>query len=285
MHRAPSPSILALERVSSESICTVHEEPELHTVRKSEVTLSLDADLVFLRLATSFAEQSAGAFGLAEPEALALTLATEEIFAYLCQVAATGREIRMKCRGSGYAAEQEFLFDARDFNLRTFNLTVSANLDERAGMDETGLLIASRLVDRFQIFEAPQGLRLILTVDKSYASMPHLGIPEAKPLETFSVRSPDPEEIRIFVRMLTEHYASCVVPVSFGYPGKVVDMVASGEYFAKVVCDGAGHIGGGIVWRWDGGRLVELFGPYLFNQSSQSLMAQALINSCIEAIA
>ena len=120
----------------------------------------------------------------------------------------------------GTYAEQEFLFDARDFNLRTFNLTVSATPDEHGGMDETGLLIASRLVDRFQIFEAPQGLRLVLTMDKSYPSSPDLMIPEAKPLETFSVRPPDPEELRIFVRMVTVHYASCVLPVSFGYPAK-----------------------------------------------------------------
>ena len=262
-----------------------HEEPELQGIRKAEARLSLQADLAFLRLATSFAEQSAVAFGLAEPEALALTLATEEIFAYLCGKAATGKEIHMRCRGCGYCAEQEFLFHAGDFDMRAFNLTASAAIEERAGMDETGLMIASRMVDRFQFFEDPRGLRLILTKDKSYPSLPDLGIPEAKPLETFSVRPPCPEELKVFVRMVTEHYASHVVPRSFQYPGKVVDMVACGAYFAAIASDEAGHLGGGIGWRWNGTRLVEFFGPYLFGQPLHSDMAHALIDDCIGAIA
>ena len=60
----------------------------MQSIRKAEVTLSLQADLIFLPVATSFVEKAAAAFGLAEPEALSLTLATEEIFVYLCSVAA-----------------------------------------------------------------------------------------------------------------------------------------------------------------------------------------------------
>lgn len=50
----------------------------------ARVLLKTYLDLRFLRLVTSFAEDAALAFGLAAPEARKLTLACEEIFAYLC---------------------------------------------------------------------------------------------------------------------------------------------------------------------------------------------------------
>ena len=49
----------------------------------SSVLLRIHDDMAFLPLATSFVEKAALAYGLADPEAMALTLATEEIFAYL----------------------------------------------------------------------------------------------------------------------------------------------------------------------------------------------------------
>ena len=85
----------------------------MQSIHKPEVTLSLQADLIFLPVATSFVEKAAVAFGLAEPDALSLTLATEEIFAYLSGVAAPRKEVVMKCRSGGYYVDQEFLFEAQ----------------------------------------------------------------------------------------------------------------------------------------------------------------------------
>jgi anti-sigma regulatory factor (Ser/Thr protein kinase) len=52
----------------------------------TQVSLKTRLDPRFLRLVTSFAEESAKAFGLDTTEALKLTLACEEVFAYLCGV-------------------------------------------------------------------------------------------------------------------------------------------------------------------------------------------------------
>ncbi len=256
----------------------------MQSIHKPEVTLNLQADLIFLPVATSFVEKAAAAFGLAEPEALSLTLATEEIFAYLCGAAAPGKEVLMKCRGGGYYVDQEFLFEARDFNMKAFNLTASVSMDHQETMDETGLLIASRMVDRFQFFEEGKTLRLILTKDKSYPSLSDLSAPDDKTLESFSVRSPDAEELKLFVRFAQKRYASPVAPESFNFPGKVADMVACGEYRSAIAADQAGHIGGGIVWRWDGIRLVEFYGPYILGSPNPG-MSQALIDSCLSNVA
>jgi len=253
-------------------------------IHKAEVTLSLRADLILLPVATSFVEKAATAFGLGESEALSLTLATEEIFAYLCGAAAPGKEVLMKCRSGGYYVDQEFLFEARDFNMKAFNLTASVSMDHQDGMDETGLLIASRMVDRFQFFEEGKSLRLILTKDKSYPSLSDLPAADHNTLESYSIRPPDTEELKLFVYLAHKRYDSPVTPQSFNFPGKVADMVACGEYRSAIAADQAGHIGGGIVWRWDGIRLVEFYGPYILGSPNPG-MSQALIDSCLRNVA
>ena len=256
----------------------------MQSIHKVEMTLSLQADLIFLPVATSFVEKAAAAFGLAEPEALSLTLATEEIFVYLSS-AAVGKDIVLKCRSGGYYVDQEFLFEARDFNMKAFNLTASVSMDHQDSMDETGLLIASRMVDRFQFFEEGKALRLILTKDKSYPSIDDFPASDTKPLESYSIRPPDTEELKLFVSLAQKRYASPVTPQSFNFPGKVADMVACGEYRSAIAADQAGRIGGGIVWRWDGIRLVELYGPYVLGAHQDSAMSQALIDCCLSNVA
>jgi len=256
----------------------------LQTHHTQEVTLSVQAELRFLPVATWFVEKSAIAFGMEEPEALSLMLATEELFAYLCRVNASGH-LLMRCRSGGYYVEQEFVFHADYFNMKAFNITTVPDLDEQGGIDETGLLIASRMVDRFQLFEEDGGLRLVLTKEKAYPESAEIVIPLAMPLKEFVVKVPGPEELKFFVHLVNHHYAPQVVPLSFNFPGKVADMAACGACCAAIAVDVAGRIGGGIVWRWEGSKLVEFYGPYLFNQSRESGMAEALVDRCLSATA
>jgi hypothetical protein len=251
----------------------------------TEVGLNLRSDLAFVPLATSFVENAARSFGLGEPEILSLTLATEEIFSYLCEVTAPDKGLEIHCRAGGYYVDEEFLFEAHDFNMRAFNITSSASLDDQDVAPETGLLIASRMVDRFRFFEEGNRLHLILTKEKTYPGLPELQVPDARPLEEFSVRTPNFEELKILVRMVNQSYSPPSVPRSFSFPGKVVDMAESGAYHAVIAADKAGHIGGGLIWRWETQRLVEFFGPYLLRQPPESSMAQALVDACISSIA
>jgi len=256
----------------------------LQRVPPDEVTLTLKADLAYLPLATAFVEKAAGPLGLGDPEALALTLATEEIFAYLCKLAAAGKQVQIRCQGRGYYVQEDFLFEARDFAMRAFNLTCSV-IDDPAYLDETGLLIASRMVDRLRVTQKDEGLRLTLIKERDYPAFTELRIPPARPLDRCLVRSPDREELKVFVRMLRDYYTSYSVPRSFGFPGKVVDMVASGEYAAALAFDEAGHIGGGLLWWREGSGMVEFFGPYVFGQPSDSDVPQRLTDFLISSVA
>ena len=254
--------------------------------RIAQLSLNTYLDPHFLRLVTSFAEESAKAFGLSTAEALKLTLACEEIFTYLCQAGRTDETITVEAANGGYYAQVKFLFKTHEFNPRAFNLTASVSLEDQVSLEEMGLLIASRSVDRLYITGSPQqGLELVLVKEKSYPEQKDLETPKIKPTKNFSFRIPDPESLKLFVRLVVAHYPAHLYLPSFGFPGKVVDMIACGEYSAMVALGEQGQISGGIVWRWVGNKTVELFGPYVFHQPADSELANGLVDSCLARIA
>jgi anti-sigma regulatory factor (Ser/Thr protein kinase) len=251
-----------------------------------QVSLKFCLNPVFLRLVTSFAEESGKAFGLNTADALKLTLACEEIFAYLCRAGRTDETITIEAANGGYYVQVKFSSKARDFNPRAFNLTSSVSFEDTASLEEMGLLIASRAVERFYIAEDLQhGLGLVLIKEKSYPDLTDLKVPEIKPIKNVTIKTPEADTLKLFVRLIATHYPSHLYPPAFLIPGKVVDMVASGEYGAKVAVDEKGMIGGGILWRWVGLKTVESFGPYLFNQPKGPEISEALTDACLGEIA
>ncbi len=240
----------------------------------------------FLPLAVSFVEKSAVAFGLGKNETLQLTLATEEIFAYLSQARRADEAIDIEATDGSYYAQVKFLFKAHDFNPRAFNLTASVSLENQANLEEMGLLIASRSVDRFYISGSPQqGFELVLIKEKVYPEIGDLEVTEIKEIKNFRFKTPDSESLKRFVRLVAGYYPTHLYLPSFRFPGKVVDMIASGEYSATVAFGEQGQMGGGIVWRWVGSKTVELFGPYLFRQPADTELAKGLVDSCLGRIA
>jgi hypothetical protein len=99
------------------------------------------------------------------------------------------------------------------------------------------------------------------------------------------VKRPDPDALKIFVQSVHGYYPSWLIPPAFRFPGKVVDMVAGGEYDAALAMGAGGRIGGGMVWHWANPKMVECFGPYLFGQDPGSSMPETLLETCIGAIA
>ena len=253
---------------------------------KPEVALSVRAETAFVPLAVAFVENAAAAFGLEREDVLGLTLATEEIFAYLCSSGVPHEPVEIRCLGGVYYVQVQFLFQAEDFNMRAFNLTAAPDLQEEQRLEETGLLIASRMVDHFDFSAVDaKGQSLILMKEKTYPAVTDVPAVDARPLTAFSIRKPDPEELKMFARLVNRYYAGHIVPPFLRFPGKVADMAGSGDYAASLAVDSVGQIGGGIMWRVAGLKIVECCGPYMFNQVPGSGLAEALANSCIEAIA
>lgn len=252
-------------------------------MRQVALRMTIDPDLI--HLAAAFAEQSAAAFDLDKKSVLALTLATEEIVGHLSRTPAKGGEIEILCKERVYCVEETFRLPDRDLDLRAFNLTARVSPEDESSLEETGLIIASRMVDGFRFKNVPDGLMLTLIKEKAYPEVGGTWNGTAKPLESFSVRPPDSEELKTFVHMALTFYQTAQLPLAFRFPGKVVDMAAAGEFAILIAADQTGNIGGGILLHLSRNQVVEAAGPYIFGQEDTSRMAEDLIEACIASLA
>lgn len=248
--------------------------------------ISTPLDLEFLPVVTSFIEQTSYAFGLDRQDALKLTLASEEVFSYLCNIIEEDKILDIICNGGIYFVSVEFSFDRVELDLRAFNITATPYSETEEGLREMGLLIAARLIDNLSIEDAP-GERILLKLvkEKTYPPVDEIELPVIPTITSFSVKAPNTEEIKMFSRLLSLHYKDHPLPDAFKHPGKLVDMVLSSFYEISIAVNESGLIGGGIIWRRMNEKIVECFGPYLFGQKGNGKMAETLINDCIERLA
>ncbi len=247
------------------------------------IELSLRASPEFLDVATSASESGGIALGLGEPEALSLRLATEEIFSFLSGRIRGAEDIKIRFSGSPFGVEEEISFEARDLPLKVFNLTARASL-ETGGGEELGLLIASRVVDRFRFRRKGSVLQIILTKEKSYPKALESGVADPEPSGKFDVGAPNLQEAKIAVYLTLRHCPGHI-PESFQYPGKVVDMLSAGVLNAAVAAVPRGGPMGAIFWQRRTPGLVEFFGPYIFVPGDRADVSTRLLDACLNALA
>jgi len=253
--------------------------------RKTDIILSVGTDMKFLPLVLAFTESSSRIFGLEDRDALKLTLASEEMFAYLCGMTGEVRPVTLTMENGFYYALLRFAFDNIDFDPRAFNLTANVSPDEE-GFGEMGLLIASRSVDRMSIFHDPlKGTGIDLVKEKTYPEVEPWKSEEAPDREGLSYGPPEVEDLKMFVRSIAGRYDPFVYPQDLRYPGKVVDMVASGEYGVLTATDRKGRIAGGMTWRSTGASTIECYGPYVFVDEGRQDVGEGLVSALISAVA
>ncbi len=255
--------------------------------KSANLLLSFEADEIFLPVVTAFVEKAASCFGLAEGEALMLTLAAEEVFMHLCRKATRpGGPLEIACSNGGYFARVVFSLPCDAFDLKAFNVTASISLDDEAELESMGLVIASRSVDRF-VLEREKGgqLRLTLIKEKAYPPLPPLEPVAASTLSKTALRSPSPAELKFISRLAMSYYDRSALSDILLHPGKLSDMMTAGEYECLAAVGAAGEIGGAIFWRRLGEKMVECFGPYIFNQPESCAMSENLLEGCISAVA
>jgi anti-sigma regulatory factor (Ser/Thr protein kinase) len=252
----------------------------------SGVLLRAPASESFIPLAVSFAEKGALGLGLNKDEALRLTLAVEEVFTYLCRTAAPDHVIEISCVGGSHYVSLVFTVPTEAFQLRAFNLTTPVSLQDEAGLDEIGLVLAARLVDRFRMNRARHEIfTLTLIIEKSYpALVPDVSLPVQR-VSSFSVREPHAEELKLAVHLISSYYQAEILPVFFSYPGKVVDMSTGGDLHAAVAIGPSGTMVGAILWQRLGDTTVECFGPYVFGQEPGMGIREELLNACLHTLA
>ena len=258
------------------------------TKTKKPILLRFPVEEAFIPLAVAFTGQAAKGLGLDEETADELALAAEEVIAYLTRLGENpGKEIEIRCIAGSHFIEAEVSLPVPNLQVRAFNMTATVRADNEASLDQMGLLIASRMTDRFRISRSESG-NLVLTLEKDlrYPLIDASAPPEVtKALSRFSLKTPDAARIKWFVRLVNQCYPVTLYPEEFRYPGKVVDMAAAGDYHILLAEGPAGEIGGGIAWKWKGLKVVEIFGPYIFHPNSNPEMARDLLEACIGSVA
>jgi anti-sigma regulatory factor (Ser/Thr protein kinase) len=241
----------------------------------------------FVPLAAAFVGQAAMGLGLDSEVADELALAAEEVVAYLARAGITAQPVAIECAAGSHFVEVRFSLPVRGIDLRAFNLTAEVNAEDEAGLDQMGLLIASRMTDRFHIARPAGGnLVLVLVKERPYPEIKAARqVEKPKALTSFSLQTPDAARIKWFIRLVHACYPAALFPDDFRFPGKVVDMAAAGDYQLLLAEGAGGEPGGGLAWRWSGDKTVELFGPYIFNEATDPQVACELMDACIGRVA
>jgi len=246
--------------------------------------LRLDARPPLLPVVTQFVETTATVFGLGKEESLKLVLATEEIFISLCNAVCPGNILEIDCQDGLYYTRVIFRFTASDLNLRGLNIVSAVAYDRECDLEEMGLMIASRSVDRLHLtVEKGSRVSLAMTKEKAYPRMSEI-IPPPEPPETVVLETPDPEGVKRFALLVGQAYAEKDRPAFFDYPGKVADMVAGGEFHCLAAMNPKREIVGGILFGDRSERIIHSFGPYLFHGGDGRRTGGALLEACLGRI-
>jgi hypothetical protein len=250
------------------------------------VRLGARLDMTYFSLTMSFVEESALAFGMGAADTLKLRLASEEIFAYLAESDQKGEAVNVEAEDGLYYVGVKFLLEAPHSDAPVFRFPETGSPEPGMDLAHMGLIIASRSVDRLNMLhDAAQGYGVGLVKEKTYPEIKEPAGESVRALQRYQLSRPDSETLKYFTRRVTAHYSPDLFPVDFRFPGKVADMVAHGQYHVLVATDGGADVAGGIMWRTMGARMIEAFGPYLFDQPQEYGMAEALVNRLIEEVA
>ncbi len=258
------------------------------SVSLPQTSIRVVASDMFLPVVMAFVEQSSLALGLAKPEALKMTLASEELFMHLCRVVIPnlGR-VNIRCACKGHIVQCDFSFPETRLNMQAFNLTALPQSLESDDLEDMRLILASRSVDRLKICRKGNLLEISLIKEKNYPQA-LIGQKKLYPFtcKDFAICLPSADELKYFALLTCSFYAKNEIPRFFRYPGMLADMIQGGGYHAIIAQGPAGEIGGGIVWHMLSDKTVEAIGPYVMGDSESNrpvlgILAASLIEACI----
>ena len=248
---------------------------------KKTVELQVPLQVDMLPVVVGCAEQTAQAFGFGKKEQLSLSLAVEEVFAFLAAQGQADETMQFACRYGGYYIEAACTFPRYVLPTKMFNMTAKVAVEDEDSLAGMGLLLAARTVDHFKIAIEKDGrMGIYLTLEKHYPQTSPETVPIV-PQSGFYLSDPGKEEIKQFARYVTSFY-STTSPAFCHFPGKLVDMIGSEEYDAVLVKDDKGNIGGGFLWQYNG-KMAECYGPYVF--TAQDKVSALLVEGAIAKLA
>ena len=242
--------------------------------------LTLTADHALLPVAVSFVESTCKSFRFGQKETTALMFAAEEIFTYMSQFN-NGVVITLSCQSKAYQMELAFKFNAQTFNLGAFNLTSSVDVTDESSLDVMGLIIASKLVNRFFMEQSGNSIQIIFIKYRDYGKTAQCTYTPGQLTQPVVTRA-DAMETLVVTQMI--HESESHLPFELTLPPMACDMQAEGDLKALVLKDKQGTIAGGLFWKRLSNYTVEIMGPFVYGQDQPGSMGEALVEKCLETI-
>jgi hypothetical protein len=255
------------------------------TETASRLSLDLQADICWIPLVQGVVETGAPVMGLDPGKTLRLALAAEEFILHLSRTA-PGTRLTLTLSREASSVSALFQFESSPEDLWAMNLTaaseISQDLDQ--GMAHMGLLLASRVADRFSIALNGRTLSVTLFQDIIYPEIEKAEVPSTPLRGTLSAQAcSDPADISHACALTMALYPEPLYPKAFRTPGNIIDRISQGRFHAGLVKDEAGTAAGMICWQIPSRRTVEFYGPYLFSEGDG--IAQLLIDHLINQVA
>ncbi|WP_163337678.1 hypothetical protein [Desulfopila sp. IMCC35008] len=228
-------------------------------------------------LAQALVENSSPLFGLDRDRTDRLIMAVEEVVMHLAHTA-PGSEIILEIIPGGWNVTATLRFAADPSDLWAMNLTAAALTEDEFDLPHLGLLLASRMVDCFDVQLQSRKVCLTLREDLAYPAAT-LEVSQRKAFEgpLSFIAKPDPDLVKEVCLLALGLYGPEHLHQSFFKPGKLADMVTRGDMNMAVALTQASELAGAVCWCGDSG--VTFFGPYIFMQGDQlsSLLVEYLL--------
>jgi hypothetical protein len=248
------------------------------------ITLHLHADPAWIPMVQGMAEQCGTVFGLDHGKALRLTMAVEEILAYLAELTPQA-PLELNVTPGASHVDTTFSFAARDADLWAMNITACGADCAVENIQAMGLLLAARMSDGLEVRRDGASVILRLRLDRSYPEMEVLQAERFTPRgEVLFQPALDPSRIKEACALATALYAESMVPQAFRTPGKVVDQILGGELFGAMALDQGGNVCGFMTWSPRSATSVSFCGPYVFT-SERTAVARGLTEHLVAAVA
>jgi hypothetical protein len=247
----------------------------------AELTVPLSLDIV--HLVTGAVDQAALVFGFQDEERDRCILGVEEVFVYLASKEGRETDITVRILDGGYYLQVTLVFPPISFPVQVLNITAVNDPQNQSSFADVGIFIAARITDRFLLNQDNVKETIVhLIFEKKYPEfMETLEPPTLDTVpELFLVSPGTNEEIKQAAARVFSTYTSHA-PDFFRFPGKVVDMVRSGEYRMVLASDRKGCVFGCLLWR-KGKNLIEAFGPFLF--ISHRTLGEDLVRYTLESL-
>src|SRR5688572_30556448 len=212
------------------------------------VSLSLPAEIAFGETVGNTAHAAVSGFGFDKAAADALAQSLQEVFAFVAS-ARPGSAFRVAITDRRHCAAAEVRCDLPREELHWLSTVRPIDVDDENALRALGLMLSSRLVDRFRVAFDPLGA-VVLRLSKDRAYEPARDTSPAVPgdLDTHrddTMQSPSDAQL---LRLASLFRAACIgpVPLPFRGEGRAADMRAAGDLDALVASDPGGAVTGGI---------------------------------------